>query len=54
MEVLKKIPLVQGITHYTCLANKNLFYFSMGLNKIIYRSKKESSGQDNAADITVL
>lgn len=45
---------MQGITHYKCLANKHLFCFSMGLNKIIYRTKQESLGQDNAADITVL
>lgn len=45
---------MQGITDFEGLTNKHLFYFSMQLNKIIYGTRQESLGQDNAADITVL
>lgn len=48
---------MQGVTHFKYLANKYLSCFSVGLtskNKILYRTKEESLGQDNAVDITVL
>lgn len=45
---------MQGVTDFKCLANKCISCFSVGLtskNKILYRTKEESLGQDNAVDI---